>query len=89
LNEFLEITAGPLSTRTHFVSFVRYPPHRIDGECVHLFRCQFACNCAHLLVDVVLPRALCESRKLAFNVSGVLALQCRGSELVGAGAMTS
>jgi hypothetical protein len=55
---------------------------------VHFFRRQFGCNCAHLLVDVVLPQALRESRKLAVNVSGVLALQCRGSKLVGAGAMT-
>ena len=36
---------------------------------------QLCCNCAHLLVDVVLPHALGESRELAFDVSGVLALQ--------------
>ena len=60
----------------------------VDGECVHLFRRQLCCNCAHLLVDVVLAHALGESRKLAFDVSGVLALQRRRSELVGAGTMT-
>jgi hypothetical protein len=56
---------------------------------VHLVRCQLCCNCAHLLIDVVLPHALGKCCKLAFNVSGVLALQRRGSKLVGTGAMTS
>ena len=60
----------------------------IDGDCVHLFGRQLRRNCAHLLVDVVLPHALGESRELAFDVGGMLALQRRGSELMGARAVT-
>jgi hypothetical protein len=55
---------------------------------MHLVGCQLCRKGAHLLVDVILPYALGECGELAFDVCGVLALQGRGSKLMGAGAMT-
>ena len=55
---------------------------------MHLVGRQLVRNQAHLFVDVVLPHALGESGELAFDVLCVLASQRRGSELLGAGAMT-
>ena len=55
---------------------------------MHLVGCQLCRNCTHLLVDVVVPHTLAKSRELAFDVSSVLALQRRGSKLMGARAMT-
>ena len=55
---------------------------------MHLVSRQLCCNCAHPLVDVVLPHALGESRELALDLSGVLALQYGGAELLRARAVT-
>ncbi len=49
---------------------------------------QLYCNRTHLRVDIVLPHSLGEGPDLAFDVSGVLALQRRGSELMSVRAMT-
>jgi hypothetical protein len=56
---------------------------------MHLVTRQLCCNCAHLLVDVVLPHALGESRELAFDVGRVPASQYRGAELLRARAVTA
>src|SRR5882724_2856647 len=60
----------------------------IDGDRMHLVGCQLRRDRAHLFIDVVLPHPLGESCELAFDVSGVLALQPRSSELMAARAMT-
>src|SRR6266446_6589586 len=60
----------------------------VGGDGVHLVRRQLHCDGAHLLIDVVLPHGLGERRELAFDVSGMLTMQRRRSELSSAGAVT-
>jgi hypothetical protein len=55
---------------------------------VHLVGRQLARDDPHLLVDVVLPDALCKGCQLTFDVLGVLASQRRRSDLVTLRAMT-
>jgi hypothetical protein len=55
---------------------------------MHFVGLQLVRNHAHLLVDVVLPRTLCEGCELTFDVRDVLAAERRGAEFLGAGAMT-
>src|ERR1700730_2099279 len=49
---------------------------------VHLIRCQLCRNRAHLLVDVVLAKALGECRKLALDIGRLLRLQLRRAKLM-------
>jgi len=52
------------------------------GDHMHLIRRQFFSWHAHLLIDVVLPRALGKGRQLPRDIGGVLAGQRRGADFV-------
>jgi hypothetical protein len=84
------VASGPAVSEWEFISVSSYGVLRtvIDSDRMHLVWCQLSCDGTHLLVDVVLPHALGEGRELPFDVSGVLALQRRGSKLLGTRAMT-
>src|SRR5580692_9464969 len=67
--------------------FGKLPPRHGTGavelrDDVHLIRRQLCRNRAHLLVDVVLAKALGEGRELAFDIGGLLRLQLRRAELM-------